>query len=261
MQPVSPTSRTKGPRKNRFWGTIKALTRARVITGLITILPIYITVLVVQFVFRLLRDSSQWVVYGILEHDWRPWGLEWGGFTEGQLNTPAMQWGLAIFSVLLTGFILYAVGVATANILGRRFLRAVELLIDRVPLAKSVYHASKQILESFASPTPSTFQRVVLVPFPSREVKSIAFVTSTSVDPNTGQELVSVFLATTPNPTTGYVFLTPRAEITELDWSVEVAVKAVMSGGILTPGSVTWTPPGAARTETSSGPEAPPPVP
>lgn len=261
MRTGSSTSRHGGPHKNRFWSTIKSLTRARIITGLITILPIYITVLVVQFVFRLLRDSSQWVVYGILEHDWRPWGLEWGGFAEGQLHTPALQWGLAIFSVLLTAFILYAVGVFTANIIGRRLLRAFELLIDRVPLAKSVYHASKQILESFASPSPATFQRVVLVPFPSREVRSIGFVTSTSVDPDTGLELVSVFLATTPNPTTGYVFLTPRSEITELNWSVEVAVKAVMSGGILTPESVQWASPARGGTGATAEPAITPPSP
>lgn len=230
------------PRPSRFWSTIKSLARARTAAGLITVLPIYITILVVQFVFRLLRDSSQWVVYGVLQYDWSRWGLQWKPFTDQELDNPGLQWGLAIFSVFLTAFILYAIGVFATNILGKRLLHVFEHLIDRLPLVKSVYHACKQILESFAGPTVQTFQRVVLLPFPSKEVRSIGFVTSTTTDTASGHELCTVFLPTTPVPTAGYVFVMPRTELIELDWTVEEAVRVVMSGGILTPGRISLGP-------------------
>lgn len=257
----APSKPRPAPRKSRVGSTLKALLRTRISAGLITVLPIWVTIKVIQFVFRLLRDSSQWLLYGILQRDWTIGSFHWGKFTEAQLQVPAIQWGLEIFSVLLTAFILYAIGVFTANILGRRLIGMFETFVDRVPLAKTVYHASKQILQSFAGPTVETFQRVVLVPFPSHEVRSVGFVTSVSRDAHTGEPLCTVFLATTPNPTTGYMFVMRHADVIDLDWSVEEAVKVVMSGGILMPSSVPWL--GALKampsgTETTRGLAAPP---
>lgn len=255
----SPAS-AKGPplrtpmRRSRIWATVKALTRTRVMAGLIVVLPIYVTVVVVRFVFELMRDSSQWVVYGLLEGHWisllpESWGVTWNGFPSEELQGPRIQWGIALFSVILTVIILYMIGLLTANIVGTRILTFFERLVDRVPLVKTAYRLPQQILATFAArgdDAPGKYERVVLVPFPSADVRSVGFVTGTRVDRITGEELCTVFIACTP-PTTGFVFLLKRSALMELDWSMEDAFQAVMSAGILMPREVSLSAPMGAK--------------
>jgi uncharacterized membrane protein len=242
---MAPPSTSDKPvrRKSRLWATIKALTRTRVMAGLLVVLPIYITVMLVRFVFEIMRDASQWVVYGILQGAWtawlpESWGLSWSGFTQQELEGRRVQWTLGVFSVFLTIFLLYAIGLFTANVVGHRLLYLFEWFIGRVPLVKTVYNASKQILATFTGGHSQAFQRVVLVPFPTREVRSIGFLTGTTRDSVSGEELCSVFIPTTPNPTSGFLFFLKPSDVTELEWSVEDAIKVIMSGGILSPDSL-----------------------
>jgi uncharacterized membrane protein len=274
------------PRPSRVTATIKALLRTRVSTGLLVILPIYITILLVRFVFELMRDSSLWVVEAVLRgplgHDllakWmtlKPAGYEnWAEaagryldpkvtlipvaekmkFLEdklgGSLQTrqffdllpETVEWSLAIFSVLLTITILYLVGMFAANLFGRRIIGWYEGMLDRVPLVKTVYRSSKQILATFAGEQSQEFQRVCLIPFPQEHMRAVGFITAIFKDNLTGEELAAVFIPTTPNPTTGYLQIIKRNELTELDWSVEDAVRIIMSGGILRPDKLTIVP-------------------
>lgn len=216
--------------------------RTRLTAGLILVIPIWITVLLVGFVFGLLRDASLWMVEGLLIS---PLGLplleRWNVSAEqllskGMVVLPtALQWALSIVSALLTAAAIYSLGVITSNIVGRRLVGAAEAVVDRLPIVKTIYHASKQVLETFAGQSGQSFQRVVLVPFPSQTCRSVAFVTGSSRGRTDGVEYYTVFIATTPNPTTGFVFVVPRSEVVELDWTIEEAVKVVMSGGVLVP--------------------------
>jgi uncharacterized membrane protein len=235
-RPADPAPR----RPSRIGATLKALLKTRITAGLIIVLPIWITWLLVRFVFGVMRDSSQWVVYGILHGRWmewlpQTWTADWKVWTDADLASPAVQWGIGIFSVFLTIFILYTIGLLTANIVGRRILDLIEAVVDRVPLVKTVYRASKQILVTFTGNHSQTFQRVALIPFMSNDVRSIGFITNTFKDARTGEDLCTIFYATTPNPTTGFVLIVKRSDLVELDWSIEEAVKAIMSGGILLP--------------------------
>ncbi|MBI5863343.1 MAG: DUF502 domain-containing protein [Planctomycetes bacterium] len=249
---MSPPAGTRIPlRRSRIGATLRALFRTRVSTGLLVILPIYVTYWLVRFVFELMRDSSKWIVELVLRSRFgQPFIERWHVSLEdierklGHVPTPAevvdslpnsVQWGVAIFSVLLTLFLLYIIGLMTANIAGRRLLGLFEQVVDRVPLVKTVYRATKQILTAFSGEQSQNFQRVALIPLFSREVKSLGFVTNTFTEPSTGEEWCTVFYFTTPNPTTGYLLILKRSEITELDWSVEDAVRTLMSGGILLP--------------------------
>lgn len=262
MSESPPASERRPVKKSRIWATIKALTRTRIMAGLIVVLPIYVTVVVVRFVFELMRDSSQWVVYGLLEGRWNQWlpaswGVAWSGFPREELQGPRIQWGIAIFSVFLTVVILYMIGLFTANIVGTRILTFFERLVDRVPLVKTAYRLPKQILATFAAQgddSPMRYERVVLVPFPSAEVRSVGFVTGTRLDRITGEELCTVFIACTP-PTTGFVFLLKRSALMELDWSMEDAFQAVMSAGILMPRAVSLSAPLGARTGSVAAPK------
>ena len=281
----SPTPKSR-PHRSRVAATVKALLRTRVSTGLLVVLPIYITILLIKFVFELMRDSSLWVVEAVLRgplgRDFlnellasKPAGYDsWieadpmyikaavskipvaekMRFLEDKLGGPlpaqqffnvlpeTIEWGLAIFSVLLTIAILYFVGMFAANLFGRRVIEWYEGLFDRVPLVKTVYRSSKQILATFAGEQSQEFQRAALIPFPQERMRCVGFITGIFKDSLTGEELATVFIPTTPNPTTGYLQILKRKDLVELDWSVEDAVRTIMSGGILRPDFLTIMP-------------------
>ena len=252
---------------SRVWDAVKRLIRARITTGVITVLPILISLWVIRFVFVTMRDASEWAVEGAMVYGWdpddpqradpRPYLLEklhfdfeaYRQLAPAERHTKffvllprSVRWGIAIFSVLLTIFFLYAVGLFAANIFGRRLIQTLEQLVDRVPLIKTVYRALKQILTSFAGDQTKSFRRAALIPFPHDKLRCVGFITNTFKDSVTGEELCSVFIATTPNPTTGYLQILKREDITELNWSVEDAIRCVMSGGILKPDFLTIVP-------------------
>ena len=255
-------------RGSRIGATVKRLIRTRVTAGLVTILPIMITIWVVQIIFTWMRNSSQWLVEAVLEGRWvgvlpESWGIQWSGFTHEELSLPAVQWSIALFSVLLTFFVLYVIGLFTANIVGRRALELIELIVERVPLVKTVYRSLKQILATFSGDDSPNFQRVALIPFPHEGMRCVGFVTNIFTDSVTGEELCSVFISTTPNPTTGYLQILRRSDITELNWTVDEGVRAIMSAGILKPPFVTFVPnkdlPPGARAENRAKPPLEPP--
>ncbi len=253
-------------KRSRIWMAIQRLVRTRLTTGIITILPVLITVWVVQLIFIWMRDASRWVIKAVLlagtptddaeappmlaqlGFDWEKWQrLEALGLPHRQeqffeLMPWHVQWGIAFFSVAVTIFFLYTIGLFAANIFGRRAIESLEQLVDRVPLIKTVYRGLKQILASFTSDSTQSFRRAALVPFPQEKMRCVGFITNTFKDSHTGEELCSVFIATTPNPTTGYLQILKRNDLTELPWSVEESIRCVMSGGILKPDYLTIVP-------------------
>jgi uncharacterized membrane protein len=247
-------------RRSRIGATLRAVLRTRITTGIITLLPLLVTLWVIRLIFGWMRDASQWVIqafllspagHSYLEHlrfDFGRWerltalGLPNPQEQFFQLVPSPIRWSIAIFSVLLTIFVFYLVGLFAANVFGRRLIVWLEQLVARVPLVKTIYHAMKQILSSFAGDQTQNFQRVALVPFPQDRMRSVGFVTNVFKDSVTGEELCCVFIATTPNPTTGYLQIVRRSEITELNWSVEEAIRTVMSAGILKPDFLTIVP-------------------
>jgi uncharacterized membrane protein len=244
--------------RSRITATIKALVRTRVTAGLITILPIVTTLWLLRVVFGWFRDASFWLVSAVLFSSWGHHLLESTGVNVSAVSAtgtnpttlPAagfdalprgMRWGISIFSVLLTFFLLYVIGMFTANAIGRRLLELFELILDRVPFVKTIYRTLKQVLGLFGADEKQNFQRVALVPFPNELTRTVGFITNTFKDSLTGEELCSVFIATTPNPTTGFVFVLRRSDVIEMDWSVEDAIKMAVSAGILLPPHITMT--------------------
>jgi len=234
--------------RSRFVAGIRALIRARLTAGLITILPIVITLWLVQFVFGLLRDASLWVMKKVLLIPWAAeyaasWGVDVAALREKGLDalSSSLQWGISIFCVLLAVFLLYVIGLFTANILGSRLLAIMDHLVDRVPLIKTVYRSSKQVLTTFSGEQRQSFQSVALIPFPHEGMRSVGFVTGRFSDSLSGEPLVAVFMPCTP-PWTGFVLILKRADVVEVDWSVEDAITVIMSGGILHPTSITLAP-------------------
>jgi uncharacterized membrane protein len=216
--------------------------RSRILSGLVLVLPIWITFVVATFVFRLMRDASLWLVEAILlspfgEPLLMSWGLPSEDLSRHGLDAlPAsIQWSISSTAVVLTIVLLYVLGAIATNVVGKRIIRLAERVVERVPFVAVVYHASKSVLETLTGEGAKPFQRVVLAPFPNRETHSIGFVTRVTHDARTGETLYTVFVATAPNPTTGFVFIVKPSEVVELDWTVEEAIKVIMSGGVLMP--------------------------
>ncbi|QOJ13957.1 MAG: DUF502 domain-containing protein [Planctomycetia bacterium] len=246
-------------RSSRLWATFKALFRARITQGVIVILPIWLTIIVVKFVFEVMRDSSQWALdaltpreqmverirSGVVQHLPDAW-RRWTGATDLRIAELIETWGMAVFSVFLTIFILYLIGLFAANIVGRRAITGMEGLLERVPLVKTVYRSTKQILATFASEQKQSMQRVALVPLFADRVYTIGFITNAFKDTTSGEELCTVFVSSVPSPTTSYVLVVRKADLIELDWKFEDALKMVISGGILLPAPFSIVAPGAS---------------
>ena len=134
--------------------------------------------------------------------------------------------------------VLTLIGALTAGLLGRWLLQTGERILNRMPVIRSVYSATKQIFETVLAQQSNAFREAVLVEYPRRGIWAIAFITGRTegeVQNLTEEETVNIFLPTTPNPTSGFLLFLPREEVVHLDMSVEEAIKMVISGGIVTP--------------------------
>jgi len=232
---------TSDSKSRRIWPAIRALLRTRIVAGLLTVIPIWVTWVVVKFVF----DTMKSVTYPIAEPITRKVTQV---VLEGNKNIVPetietlvdryLGWVVPVIAVLLTLFLLYMLGFLTASVFGRRMIVGIERIFERVPLVKTIYKSTKQIVMALGGSQKMQFQRVVLVKFPHEGMKCIGFLTSVMKDADTGRDMASVFISTTPNPTTGYMQIVPLEDVSETDWSVEDAVKLLMSGGILSPPTV-----------------------
>ena len=139
--------------------------------------------------------------------------------------------------VVLVVFLII-IGALTRVLLGRWIVRGGEHLLGRMPVVRSIYAATKQIVETVLANQSDAFRQVVLFEYPRRGSWAIGFVTGKTtgeVQNITEDEVVNVFLPTTPNPTSGYLLFLPRKELVELSMTVEEGIKMIISGGIVTP--------------------------
>ncbi len=170
------------------------------------------------------------------------------------------------FGLVVAFFLITLIGFLTANIAGRTLLGWGEHLLDRMPIVRNLYRGLKQIFETVLSQTGSSFKTAGIIEYPRKGLWSIVFL---SVDTRgeiaervPEEEMVSVFLPTTPNPTSGYLLFVPRRDIILLEMSVEDAAKLIISAGLVTPDSVKTKPGrGAGGRGGSAEPALPTPVP
>src|SRR5688572_29334778 len=211
--------------------------RAWFLTGLLTLLPIWLVWIVFKFVLTLLSEiSTPWV--GPLSASLaaaHPGLLGW-------LDDPLTQ---ATIAVVATVLVIIAVGAFARRVAGRRLLAWFETLIARIPLIKTVYGSARQLLDLLQT-KPDGTQRVVLIDFPHREMKCVGFVTRVIREQGTGRELAAVYVPTTPNPTSGYLEVVPVDLLTPTDWTVDEAMSFIISGGAVSPETMPFERPGPA---------------
>jgi uncharacterized membrane protein len=193
------------------------------IAGLLVWMPLGITFLVIRAIVGFLDK-----ILLLLPADYQPENLI--GF-----NIPGLGVALAVFLVIATGMIV-------ANLLGKRLVAAWESLLDRIPLVRTLYKGIKQIMEAVLATDAKSFRKVLLVEYPRKGLWSVAFMTSDQlgdVQEKTKPDVISVFIPTTPNPTSGFVIMVPQSDAIELDMSVEDGLKMIISMGVVVPKSKT----------------------
>jgi uncharacterized membrane protein len=195
------------------------------ITGLLTFVPLWLTWLVFKFIFTFLSHVGAPVVAGLFS------GLS--AAFPGAAAWLSQEWLQSIIAFIGTVLSLYLVGFASDRVFGQRLLEAFEAMIGRIPLVQTIYGGSKKLM-TMLSTKPAGTQRVVLIDFPSPELKSIGFVTRVFID-NAGRELAAVYVPTTPNPTGGYLEIVPMEKIIATDWSMDQAMAFILSGGAVGP--------------------------
>lgn len=188
--------------------------RKTFITGLFIIIPIGITIFILKFLFNLadgILGSYIDRLFTLVTHQ--------------ELHIPGLG--------MITGAVaVYLTGLFATNIIGRKLLKIGEELLTRIPLVKSIYSSSKQLIQVFQD-GKSSYRKAVFVEWPRPGVKAIGFVTA-EVEQN-GVSMVVVYLPTMPNPTSGFALYFRADEVEESGMSVEDAVKFVVSGGVVVP--------------------------
>lgn len=202
--------------------------RRTLLTGFFVVLPLVITYWVIRLIFLQVASSVTPLIYQVVRVVAPgPW-----------MQQAWVDYFAPLVSVILVLTVIYVIGLVGGNVLGRQVLKAVERLLLRVPVVRGIYSATRQFLDTFSRPEGRSFRAVVLVEFPKPKTWALGLLTSETegeVQARTRRPVVSVFVPTTPNPTSGYLIFVDKDEVIELDMSIDDAFKMIVSGGVLTP--------------------------
>lgn len=185
--------------------------------------PVGITLVVINFLIGLVGDPTRRLLFFFIP--------------EGVHNV-WVELVLKLSAIVVVTFVITALGWASQKFFGRLLVTAVERLIERLPGVRSVYNTVKQIRDTFVQQDRAAFQQCVLVQFPGNGTWVLGFATgdgAAEAIERTGSDLVNVFVPTTPNPTSGFMFMVPRGQLHFLRMSIPDGMKLVISGGAVTP--------------------------
>ncbi|WP_028101561.1 DUF502 domain-containing protein [Pseudoduganella violaceinigra] len=186
------------------------------VTGLLVLVPLAITAWVLHLVISTMDQSLLLIPERWLDKKHRPSGL-------GTI--------LTVLAVFLTGLL-------TNNLVGNFMVRQWEKLLHRIPVVSSLYGSVKQVSDTLFSDSGNAFRKAVLIPYPHAGSRTIAFLTgapAVEVAKYLDEEHISVYVPTTPNPTSGYFLMLPKKDVIELDMSVDAALKYIVSMGVVVP--------------------------
>ena len=198
---------------------VKKGLRTYLVTGLLVWVPLGITVFLISFMVDFVDSALLF-----LPEQYRPDNLI--GF-----RIPGIGLLLVLIILLLTGLL-------ATNFFGRKLVKLWERALNRIPLVRSIYSASKSFAEVVLTDSTESFKEVLLIEYPRKGLYSLCFQTSTDlgeVQSRTGEEVICVFVPTTPNPTSGVMIIVPRKDVVRLNMEIEEAVKMVVSLGVVVP--------------------------
>lgn len=224
----NPFEETDTPTRRRF--RVFAWLRASFLTGLVVIIPIWLTI---YLVWTVVGWVDSWVL-PFVPASYQPERLLQKIFGEGfTINVRGL--GAVVFLIFTV-----VVGWLAKGFIGRSLLRWAEGHVERLPIVRSIYNGLKQIAETVFAQADTSFDKACLVEYPRKGIWAVAFISTSAKGeinaktPHDGK-LISVFLPTTPNPTSGFLLFVPAVDIIELDMSIEDAAKLVISAGLVYP--------------------------
>lgn len=194
------------------------------ITGLLVILPLGVTIIIINFLLEKLGTPASNFFFWFLDRQYR--------------DMPAVALALEIISIVVVFLLITLLGYGSRFVIGRILLRGLEQILDRVPLINSVYRTVKQIVDTLSQQKKAVFQETVLIEYPRPGCYVLGFLTSTAKgEPQevTGAHIVNVFVPTTPNPTSGFLLMLPEDDVTKLKMSITDGMKLIISGGAVVP--------------------------
>jgi len=201
--------------------TKKTTLKTYFLTGLLVLVPLGITVWVLGAVIGTMDQTLT-----LLPPSWRP------------AHLLGLSYDLPGIGALLTLAIVFVVGLFAQNFIGAKLVQWWESLLAHIPVVGPLYTSVKQVSDTLLSSNGNAFRRAVLIEYPRRESYTIAFLTGTpggDVAEHLKGDYVSVYIPTTPNPTSGFFLMLPRTDVIELDMTVDVALKYIVSMGVVAP--------------------------
>ena len=190
--------------------------RSYIFRGVLAIIPLLLCALAIQLLYQLIDKKVMAFLNKFIDMRQIP--------------------GLGILLVLV---VLYFIGLIFSNVIGRQLLHFIERISERIPIIKIIYQVGKQVSESLSlGNEKQAFKKAMLIDIFNRGVWTIVFVTGTVKDATTGEELCKVFVPAVPHFTAGFFLLTKSSNLRDPGWSIEEAIKLVVSGGIISPAEV-----------------------
>ncbi len=193
------------------------------VTGLLVLVPISLTIFIINYLFLKIDSILRDVIYK---------------FFRSQLGLPLGNEPIPGLGFITLVLLIIVVGMLARNYFGKKLIAIGESILARIPIISRIYSTIQQISEAFLSEKREVFKKAVLFEYPRKGVYSIGFFTQDTRGPVQDalqEDMVSVFVPTTPNPTSGYLLFVPKQQIIEVDLSVEEALKLVISGGAIIP--------------------------
>jgi len=206
-----------------YTGDFKKNTKRKIITGLLVVFPIFITYIVIKFLFGLIGG----LLSPVVKESFILLGVS-------LRNSKVDEFVTTSVAFVLTFAALYFIGAIATNFFGKLIIGFFEAILNKTPIIKNIYTSSKKMIEIISIPGRKAFKRVAIVEYPRVGMKVFAFVTG-NVKIKDGTELTSVFIPTVPNPTSGFLIYLPDEDIVETDLTIEEGMKLIVSGGILVP--------------------------
>ncbi len=192
------------------------------ITGLIILLPLVVTFYMLQFIFELLTTDILPLLMKLAD-------------TNEMIVSPYVMQFIALIIVIA---LVFTVGLITRVYLGNKLIKFIDYIMSKIPIAKTIYNGTKQVIDSFSATSSTTFSKVVMVEYPRRDMWMLAFIVKDTDKYMTDCSIpecdcYNLFIPTAPNPTSGYVAIVAKDDVKEIDISVEDGIKFVLSVGLV----------------------------
>ena len=195
-----------------------------ILTGIISIIPVYITYWIIEQIFLIVSIPGKNII---------SYFTSLFNFND-TINIQFITITEYILGFILTIMFLFFFGLIISNVIGKKIYSLFESLLNSIPVVNKVYNSIKQIISTISTDSKKSFKKVVMIQYPRKGLWTIAMVTGESTNKNK-KEFYTLFVPSTPNPTTGYMIIISKEDVVNTDLSVEDATKVILSGGLVTP--------------------------